>query len=329
MIRYHALDKCFRNRVNKYFIEDLIEECSLAIKDLEPNSNGISKRTVQYDIRFMESEQGWSVPLERHFEEKKVYYRYSDPDFSINNQPLNESEATQLKSALQVLSRFKGAADFSWVEEIAAKLEHELKLKDTEKQVMSFDHNEFLKGLHFLGDLFNAIVYKKSLKIIYQSFKSDKASEIVFHPYFLKQYNKRWFLFGKNNQYPGITNLALDRILSFSDHNIKYIENNEVDFESYFDDIIGVTLHQDEELTKIEIWASNDIAPYIKTKPLHGSQKRISENEDGYTFSIEIIPNMEFEQLILSYGEKVKVLSPDNVVSRIKLMVHGCLKNYK
>ncbi len=72
-IRYHALDKCFRNPGRRYFWEDLTDACNQALRDFDPACEGIQRRQLLDDIRFMESEQGWSAPLERHKEGKRVF----------------------------------------------------------------------------------------------------------------------------------------------------------------------------------------------------------------------------------------------------------------
>ena len=98
LIRYKVLDKCFRNPGRRYFIEDLIAECDSILLYIDPDSNGISRRQIFEDIAFMESQEGWSIDLMRHKEGKRVFYRYADISFSINNMPLNEVEINQLNS---------------------------------------------------------------------------------------------------------------------------------------------------------------------------------------------------------------------------------------
>ena len=97
LIRFKVLDNCFRNVGRKYFINDLISECENVLLDIDPQSNGISRRQIYDDISFMESAEGWSIELEKHRDRKKVYYRYADMSFSINKMPLNEIEIKQLK----------------------------------------------------------------------------------------------------------------------------------------------------------------------------------------------------------------------------------------
>src|SRR5579863_3564454 len=99
-IRYNVLDQCFGNPGRRYFIDDLVEACNLALIEYSGTSDGIKKRQIFEDIKFMESEHGWSVPLERYKDGKKVYYRYSPASFSIRNLSINETEANQLKETL-------------------------------------------------------------------------------------------------------------------------------------------------------------------------------------------------------------------------------------
>ena len=115
LIRFKVLDNCFRNVGRKYFINDLISECENVLLDIDPQSNGISRRQIFEDIAFMESTEGWSIELERHRDGRKVYYRYADLSFSINKMPLNEIEINQLKDTIDLLSQFKGMPQFEWM----------------------------------------------------------------------------------------------------------------------------------------------------------------------------------------------------------------------
>ncbi|TXI67625.1 MAG: WYL domain-containing protein, partial [Flavobacterium sp.] len=92
-IRYNTLDKCFRNPGKRFAIEDLVAACNEAIYEFTGKEEEIKKRQLYDDIRFMESEQGWSIELEKTKDGRKVFYRYEDPNFSISNKPLNETEA--------------------------------------------------------------------------------------------------------------------------------------------------------------------------------------------------------------------------------------------
>jgi len=79
---------------------------------------------------------------------------------------------------------------------------------------------------------------------------------------------------------------------------------------------------------KIELFVTSSLVPYIQTKPIHGSQKRVSQDDQGLVLSIMVIPNFELEQLILSHGEKIQVLSPDGFREKIKRRLVEALKGY-
>jgi predicted DNA-binding transcriptional regulator YafY len=189
--RYRVLDRCFSNPAKRYFIRDLIDACSNALLEIDPNSNGISRRQVEQDIRYLESAEGGSIPLVRRRDGKKIFYRYSDPNFSINNQPLNQVELEQIKSAMHILARFNGMPQFEWVNELAPKMEQTFLLEKNNQTIISFDNNRYLKGIEHLGKLFQSILYKLVLRIEYQSYKNETAKAYHIHPYYLKQYNNR------------------------------------------------------------------------------------------------------------------------------------------
>jgi predicted DNA-binding transcriptional regulator YafY len=330
-LRYKTLDRCFRNTGRNYFIEDLIDECSKMLIEINPDVQGISRRTIFSDIGFMESSDGWEIPLDRVTDGKRVYYRYTDPTFSINNQPLNMKEADQLRSALTIMSRFSGAPQFEWVDELHTQLKAQFNLEDSDQPIISFESNLYLKGKELIGELFEAILNKIVLEITYQDFKSPEPYGLIFHPYYLKQYNGRWFVFGFDEITERIRNLALDRIQSFSKSTNKYRptdivwENQE---DGYLDDIIGVSKPYEGEIKTIELLFDTDRAPYIETKPIHPSQssKRV---ENGLLVKLEVIPNYELEQLILSFGEGVKVLAPSFLSERIQLRLTSALARYE
>lgn len=325
LIRYWAYDKCLQNKGIKYTWQDLQNAAnqSLEDQDYEP----IGKTQFFADIKSLKSPP-WLAPIETYKVGGQSYYRYSDPEYSIRKQELSEAEAAQMRSALMVLSRFKGMPQFEWVQELIPKIEQSFKLEERRDEIIGFEQNVDLKGMNYFGELFNSILFKKVLKIKYKSFNSDQIAEHIIHPYFLKQYNSRWFLFGKNPNYEGITNLALDRVEGDIAHvSQPFIDNTQYNFDEYFEDIIGVTKPAGKNVEKVKLWFSRSIAPYIHTKPLHGTQKEKPDG-DGLTVTIEVIPNYELEQLILRYGENCIVLEPFDLRERIHRRLNESLKKY-
>ena len=320
ILRYLTLDKCFKNTGRTYTLDDLLEKVNEELRYHEPSSKGIKRRQLQYDISFMESESGWSIELEKVTAGKKKVFRYLDSDFSINSSPLNQIESEQLKSAIQILSRFSGAPQFHWVEELIPKLEYSFGFKGENKSIISFDNNPYLKGTEHLGILFNAIIQKQTLKINYQSFKKSKPDISIIHPYFLKQYNNRWYLFGQIERFDTLSNRALDRIVTIEKVNDKYIENTKYDFDDYFSDIIGVGIDKEAKVEEIKLLFKNSKTDYILTKPIHESQISKKDSKNNLNVTIKVIPNYELKSTLLSFGNEVKVISPNWLDEELRKM---------
>lgn len=326
-IRYKVLDNCFRNNGRKYFMADLIEACNKAIYEFTGNKNGVKKRQIFNDIKFMESEVGYAIQLNKIKDCRKTYYRYEDPNYSIFNNPLNETDIKQFKSALKTLNQFKGLPQFNWMNELIQKLEKNITHSEAENNIIQFENNEYLEGTEFISDLHNAISYKKIINVKYQSFKNPDSSNFKLHPYFLKQYNNRWFLFAWNPKYESITNLALDRIIEVKELKDSYKEIK-VDIDDYFEDLIGVTIPQNEQPKKINIQVDNDLYNYIKTKPIHGSQRKIKKTRKHTTIEIEVFINYELKAKLFSYMDKIKIVKPKSLALEMKKIANKIIKNY-
>ncbi|WP_374364900.1 WYL domain-containing protein [Cloacibacterium sp.] len=69
-------------------------------------------------------------------------------------------------------------------------------------------------------------------------------------------------------------------------------------------------------------------ANYVKALPLHHSQKIVSENKNSTVFNVFLVPTYDFQREILSYGERVKILSPESFKNEMKAIIQLMLKNF-
>jgi predicted DNA-binding transcriptional regulator YafY len=310
-VRYHALDRCFNNFGRKFFIDNLIEACNEAILEISGIEDGVKRRQIFDDIAFMESEQGWSITLERLKDGKRVYYRYADKSFTIKNKGLNQQEAEQLNETMSILSRFKGLPQFEWVEEIQIRLRDTFHIKGHSGSTVGFAHNPYLKGLNYFTDLFNAIQNKQALRLTYKAFTQLEERKCTFHPWYLKQYNNRWFLLGYNTAFQAVSNFALDRIVHIEADPTSYFENEYIDFEAYFEDIVGVSVRRDGVTEKVVLKINDEVWPYIESKPIHGSQRVIAREEGQTIVGLEVQINHELVSLLFSYMDGVEIIEPE------------------
>lgn len=329
LIRYMALDECFRDYRHRYYIDDLIEACHRRLESFNFEAS-VSRRQVFDDVRFMESDAGWGIPLDRLKDGKRTYYRYSDRDFSIKNQPLTDDEARQLKTLIVTLDRFRGLPSYGWVEELVSSLEWHFNLKGGRQEcVVAFEQNEQFTGLKFLGTVLDAASSHQVMEILYHNYKNG-GRDIFFtlHPYYVKQYNNRWFVFGLDDKYGNIATLALDRIVKIDlVDDIPFVENHSIDFDHYFDDVVGVTIPDPGVAREhIVMRFAPGRFPYVVSKPIHRSQAVVSAA--ACTLSIDVRPNNELMSQLLAFGPDVEILEPPTLRVAIARQLKAACQHY-
>jgi predicted DNA-binding transcriptional regulator YafY len=329
LIRYKTIDECLKNRFRNWTLEDLIDKVSDALYEYEGIDSGISKRTIQLDIQNMRSEKlGYNAPI---IVVDRKFYTYEDENFSITNSLINNADMDKLKEIVSVLKHLNGFSYFDEMSEMILKLENNLnKSTQKTKNYIQFENNKFLKGIEKINPLYQSILKQIPLLIEYKSFKAKESKQQIYFPYLLKEYRNRWFLICKPKKGNLLITLALDRIIDFQElpkeHFVVY-EN--VDFDTYFDNAIGVTKTINDRAQKVIFQVDKNNAPYIVTKPIHASQEIINEDENGTIFSIEVVMNFELERELLGFGENLKVLSPRILVKKIHRRIENAGLNYQ
>lgn len=328
-LRYQVLDRCFSDFTRKYSFERLLDIVNDKLYDMD--FKPISIRQLREDISNMKL-RPYNAPIKAYpLVGKLCYYRYSDENFSIYKNDLSPEELTNLRSTIEMLGRYRGIPSNAWLEEVISNLEVRFGVKNNTENLISFEQNEQLKGLEFLSDLIDCTINHQPLSLRYRTYGGHEI-ESVIHPYFMKQYNNRWFMFGleESAKYGNqLSNKALDRIVSFSKaEGVAFIPNTEYNFNTYFSDVIGVTI-PDEHPCPEEVVLKFDEKrfPYIVSKPMHPSQQILSNEE--CIISLHIKPNKEFEAQLFSYGPQVEVLQPAWLREQLIQKIEENLRKYK
>ena len=210
LLRYRVLDKCLSDQHNIYYIDNLVDEVNhaLEVAAILP----VSKRQIYADLDFMKSTDGWDAPIVSVQDGKRKYIKYSR-DFSIMETPITEMEMEQLETLITSLSRLQGIPMYDWVDDLMAQLRPRFGGSGNEVSLIGFEQNRDLAGLRYLSDLINYTIRHQVVVIDYHPFGKDKVQWMI-HPYYLKQYNNRWFLFCCNGDHTNLSNYPLDRILN-------------------------------------------------------------------------------------------------------------------
>lgn len=327
LLRYQILDRCFSDFHKKYEIDDLLQKVNETLYDLYGTE--VSVRQIRDDIKCLRDRMAYNAPIKAYqYAGKKCYYRYEDKNYSIFNNELSTEEVTQLRSTIDMLARFRDGSKNAWLEEVISNLEFRFGIKANRENVVSFEQNDQLRGLEFLSELIDYAINHQPLNLHYKTY-SGKEINVVIHPYHLKQYNNRWFLFGLEQSPYGdrISNRALDRIVKFSKSNVAFIPNTTIDFSKYFDDVVGVTIPDvSTQKEKIVLKFDADRFPYVVSKPIHHSQTVI--NQEECIIQIQVCPNNELYSCIFSFFPQVEVLQPTWLREDFQKKIAENLKKY-
>ena len=182
-------------------------------------------------------------------------------------------------------------------------------LKDSKKlrDRILFEHVP--SGEKFLAPIIEALRDHYSIQITHQGFGKPRPYTFVVEPYCVKMFKQRWYMLARSPLKDEFRVYGLDRILAVEPTDQRYDIPDSCVAEKYFKHAYGVTVLNGEP-EHIIISISEDQANYLRTLPLHPSQKEI-EPINGYpAFSFYVYPSEEFQRELYAYGSYVEVHEP-------------------
>ena len=308
--RYIRLDQLLRDSEG-HTLEEILTD---------PDLDCISKRTLQDNLKEFEDVFSAEFDISPNiYRGRERLWKYKDSNFSIFNQINKDVEI--IRKAIEELKYLAGDPRYDYIRFFLLGLEDGVQ---NTRNIMSFDNNLEYHGLDKMEILAQAIINQHPIKLTYKTYKGDK-QEINVHPYHLRQYNQRWFLFGLNEGKREIHNYPLDRIEKV-EHLSKIYRPTEIDFDEYFDDIIGVSNYKNREVCDIILKVDKRSIDYIRTKPLHWSQTELKEHETEQSVFVrlQVKINTELEMKVFSYNSAIEVVSPvylrDKFTEKVRMM---------
>jgi predicted DNA-binding transcriptional regulator YafY len=208
-----------------------------------------------------------------------------------------------------------------------ARVINEILLKsNTKLDFIDFDRNkQELKG-DILGKVLGAVVDRKKIKFIRQSYWHKESKEVLLYPHLLKQYLNRWYVFGcfPNGEF---RSFGLDRVLELEVLTETFKLKNKKPKE-LFDSVIGL-VYSGEKIETIVLSFDPFQGKYIKSQPIHHSQKIVIDSDKELRIELRVKVNYELEEQILKHGQRVRVLEPKSLRKLIKNRLKEALASYK
>lgn len=99
------------------------------------------------------------------------------------------------------------------------------------------------------------------------------------------------------------------------------------DADDYFEGCCGV-ITSDEKPQRVVVKAYGGFADYLRTLPLHESQREIEGDDESTLFEYHLKPTFDFYQLVLAQGDQVEVLEPESVRNEMRNFAKNMLDYY-
>ena len=310
-LRYQVIDECLTKRTMKYPSSGkLLDEIERIL------DQRIARETLQKDIRDMKksAELDFYAPI-KYSRAHNGYY-YSDPDYTIKKFPIKDEEKESAEFALALLHQ-SGSLPYlnrftNFVERAVTFSKVESQLQDDLSRYIQFEQPVEVEGLEWIKPLVDAIQLRYVVRISHRTIGKEDPIERALHPYLLKEYDDRWYVYGFDEWSNEERIFGLDRIQDINpaeDKKFKYFTR---DREDVFKHTIGVSrfVGEPQEIVLKFFYPQSE---YILSKPIHESQEVIERSEDSVTVQLYLRVNYELRALIRSYGEQVEVVTPDNL----------------
>lgn len=331
--RYRIIDRVLRSR------KHLLRRRYVKTKELakicaeEMGKDSISTRTIQIDIENMRYDTGlrMNAPIQKSTKERAYFYP-ENVDEIFPAIELTDEEISALLFYGQVQNQYQ---QFKIFDEIISAIDKVLDRANVKKEyrevlsgqpIIQTEKTPNIKGSELLLKIIQALINKKKIKFDYNKGFSEK-NERVFSPYILKEDKHFWYVVGLLDVENEVRTFAVDRM---SNVRIVNEEIQKVHFnpKNYFKYSYGIIVEQTEP---IEVVLSFDPyqGNYLKTLPLHETQRVLIDSKEELRVSVLIKPAYEFYAKILEYGDRVEVISPESVREVIEQKLSRALSKYQ
>lgn len=172
----------------------------------------------------------------------------------------------------------------------------------------------------YLTPIMEAIRAGKRLQMTYKKFLAAEPHTFRFSPYCLKTFKQRWYVAGVSEEHPDEVRVyGLDRVQNISLTDEAYDIPKSFDAEAFFYNYYGIWHDESIPPETVRIRVTRAGANYLRSLPLHHSQKELTGAPDGFVdFEYYIVPTFDFVQELRTHGPDLKVLTPAHLAERMK-----------
>lgn len=187
---------------------------------------------------------------------------------------------------------------------------------------------EIPHGTTYFDDVVMSMRTNTELIIDYQRYEGQRET-LTIQPYFMKVYNRRWYVLGYIKETESIRHLALDRFIDLKKTYVKFVFPKDFIPRKYYDHVVGIYVNEDLPVVNLKIRVYGVQTEYMRMLPLHKSQREgASKYGEFAEFSYRVCLTPELKSKILALGSNVEVLEPLEYREEIENEICTTLNRY-
>ena len=180
----------------------------------------------------------------------------------------------------------------------------------------------------FLTVIIDAMRDNRRVCISYKGYNMSDYQDMFIHPYCLRLFKRRWYIIAYSEYSKGNRLFMLDRARSVEVLTDSFTMPEDFDAEEYFNDIYGVRQTDRSEMTKVVLKVNANRCDLLRNLPLHPSQKEIETTPEYSIFKVELKPNFDLKQELISYLDALEVLEPVSLRDELRMTIKSMYRKY-
>ncbi|MDE6715973.1 MAG: WYL domain-containing protein [Muribaculaceae bacterium] len=186
---------------------------------------------------------------------------------------------------------------------------------------------EIPSGREWLEPILKALRDNYKIDLEYENFFGVKFSGRA-SPLCVKLFKRRWYVLcevGRDRK----RIFSLDRLRSLNVTDINFVYPKSFVPEDYFRDVFGIVAGTGGKIENIVIRTYDELPGYLRSLPMHHSQRELDSNAEYNDFSLHLRPSFDFIQELLLHREQLEVLSPQTLRDEMTEIITKMKKHYE
>lgn len=180
-----------------------------------------------------------------------------------------------------------------------------------------------------LSTVLEAMKSNNMLHITFKAFTMKEPKRFLVEPYCIKMSAQRWYMLARNTEHKNLRLYSLDRIEAVEISNTRFVLPDDFNAKDYFAEFFGIVLDESVPLQTIILRADKYHQNYMRTLPLHPTQREIFACDDYADFELKLRPTYDFYMKLMSFGNMIKVLEPKTLQEEICKWLENTIEMYR